>query len=189
MNSKCRGDLSQMTLPPVRLAPSMRKQQSSRVSGSGFFSVISAAILRFSFGSPRICEEKPHLCPKKNKKKTNPIIHSCRPFHWTHPNFDLRIHQDDVAHLKQELVRAVVYQQSRQSDQVVLSEQPAVLGVVQPERNSPFFKGHANVRQPSSRDGDHTNDWGQKLLGLPAPGASSTLSRSLKPQFSPSEPL
>lgn len=63
--------------------------------------------------------------------------------HWTHPDFDLRILQNDVPHRQRGLDGAVVYQQSCQADQVVLSEQAAILGVVQPERNSPLFKGHA----------------------------------------------
>lgn len=55
-------NLSEMTFPPVRLAPSMLKQQSSSVSGRGFCRVISAASFRFSFGSPRICRAQPPLC-------------------------------------------------------------------------------------------------------------------------------
>lgn len=76
----------------------------------------------------------------------------CRCSHWTHPDFDLRILQNNVPHCQRGLDGAVVYQQSCQADQVVLSEQAAILGVVQPERNSPLFKGHAKCvnRRPTT---------------------------------------
>lgn len=109
--------------------------------------------------------------------------------HWTHPDFDLRILQNNVPHCQRGLDGAVVYQQSCQADQVVLSEQAAILGVVQPERNSPLFKGHAKCVNHRPNDNQKVTEFTVRLLGSPAPGASSTLSRSLKPQFSPMEPL
>lgn len=54
-------NLCEMTRPPVRLAPSMLKQQSCRGSGRGFCRVISAASLRFCLGSPRICRTQTTL--------------------------------------------------------------------------------------------------------------------------------
>lgn len=112
-NNPDTANLSEMTRPPVRLAPSMVKQQSCRGSGRGFCKVTSAASLRFCLGSPRTCRTQPTL-----EKQLAPSKCRCLQSHClsTYSDFDFRILQDDISDCQRRFSSAVVQQQNRQAD-------------------------------------------------------------------------
>ena len=113
-NNADSANLSEMTRPPVRFAPSMLKQQSCRGSGRGFCRMISAASFRFCLGSPRICRTQPTREEHFDEHPAEWGAKRCRCL-CTYSDFDFRILQDNISDRQHRFCAAVVQQQNCQA--------------------------------------------------------------------------